>query len=369
MRNIVAWAIIFLLCGAAFSSVPEQTIIEHSLPPGWMFKSFDVSRSNLKALCLLPDVPEEVRLKGNISRRVLIFNQTNNLISDLTLEDDFSFRKFTRNDRIILCDGGEGGCFRMKVMEPSGTEKYTIQAEGRWPVIAPLGKDIALVPGPEDVGPISIIDEDTGREKAKIEPPSNTNRAVKITAFLPLGEDGLYVQGIGATLLLKSYLHIGEVYWQIQDIGGNIRGGTYLNDEYLAISYGTDDFHNKKFTAGIAVVEWRTGNILFKKEGSQINGDKDEWFSRLNAPNVFIDNGSLYFYGNSDDVLRVPKQASGGRGWNESMLKKDKLSPNQAGEIRVGDKIVTPAVQGGKYVIVNFGDVVRIEKSKYYDVR
>lgn len=369
MKTVTASVIIFLLFCVVYSSVPARALIERNLPPGWIFRDFNISDSNLKALCLLPDVPEDVRLTGNIPRRVQVFDHTNDLIADLTMEDGFSFRKFTRNDRIILCDGEEGGCFRMKVLEPSGKEKYTIQADERWPVSAPFGKDIALVPGPEDIGPISIIDEDTGQEKARLDPPTNNGRPFKVAAFLPVGENGLYVQGIGATLYLKSYLHVGDVYWQIQDIGGNIKGGMFLNDEYLAISYGKDDFHNNRFTAGITVVEWRTGTILFKKEGSQINGVKDSWFSRLNARSVFLDEGSLYFYGNSDDVLRFPKQPDGRKGWNQSELKRVKLSPDQAAGIIVGDRVIEPIVQAGKYVIKNFGDVVRIERSKYYDVQ
>lgn len=369
MRNIIARAIIFLSFCAAFPSVQGQTIIEHNLPPGWMFKSFDVSRSNLKALSLLPDVPEEVLLTGYFPKRVQVFNQTNELISDLTLEDGFSFAKFTRNDRIIICAGDESGCYRMKVLEPSGKERCTIQAEGRWPITAPAGRDIALVPGPENVGPISIIDEDTGREKARLDPPPNNGSRFKVAAFLPLGEDGQYIQGIGATLFLKSYLHIGEIYWQIQDIGGNIRGGMYLNDEYIAVSFGTKDFSDHKIMAGVAVVECKTGAILFKKEGFQINGIKDAWFSRLNVMSVFLDNGSLYFYGNPDDVFCFPMQPGGRRGRNERTFRNDRLSPDQAEEIRVGGRVIKPEVQAGKYVIKNFGDVVRIEKSRYINVR
>jgi hypothetical protein len=369
MKKIISLAVLLMGLVVIDSLAQVETILEHKVPPGWRYKSFAVSRSDIKALYFLPVLPDEVLLTENHPGRLQVFNEKNNLIADLIIEDNYRLSKISRNDRIILCDGEESGCYHIKVLDPSGKEMYTTKAEGRWPVTAPYGKDIALVPGQEDIGPVSIIDEDTGREKARISPPTGKDKAFRIAAFFPLGEDGLYVQGVGATLCLKSYLHINEVYWKIQDIGGNIKSGVFLNDEYLAIRYGTDDFRDHKFMAGVAIVEWRTGNVVFKKKAFQISGVQDRWFSQLESLSVLVDNGSLYFYGNPNDVLRLPRRSDGRNGWDENRSVKGKFSPGQIGEITLGGKLIKPEIHAGKYVITDFGDAVRIEKSKFVDVR
>ena len=346
------------------------TLLDHNLPPGWKFKSFDVSRSGTKALYLIPDLPDEVLLTEKFPSRLQVFSTDNILITDLPIEENFSFSKFTRNDRIILCQGEESGCDRIRVLDLLGKELYTINAEGRWPIAAPLGKEIALVPGPEEVGSVSIIDEDTGREKAKIGPPALRDKYLKIAAFFPLGEDGFYVQGIGATLCLKSYLHRGEVYWQVQDIGGNIKSGLILSDEHLAIRFGMEDLSEKRFMAGVAVVEWRTGRVLFKKKAYQTRGIQDQWFSQLESLSIVLDEeDNLVFYGDPNDVLKLPRLSGKNSGWNESRSQKKRLSPDQLEIIRIGDKFVRPEARAGKYIIKDFGDSVRIEKSKYVDIR
>jgi hypothetical protein len=287
----------------------------------------------------------------------------------MIIPDRFYFSKITGNDRIILCDGDESGCGRIKVLDLLGKEEYTIAAEERWPVISPCGKDIALIPGPSVVGPVSIIDEDTGREKVRIGPPAINNKALRIACFFPLGDDGLYVQGVGATLSLKSYLHIGEVFWKIQDIGGNIEKGMFLNDGYLAIGYGTDDFRDHTFMAGVAIIESRTGDIVFNKKGFQINGVKDDWYSRLASLSLSVDDDSLLFYGDPDDVLSIPRRTDGRKGWNATLLKKLRLSPDQQREVRRGERTSKPELVAGKYVIIDSGDMIRIEKCKYFEVR
>lgn len=369
MKKIISLTV--LLIGVATVSMLGQveTTFERSIPPGWRYKSFDISRSGIKALYLLPDLPQDQPPAENYPRRLQIFDNENNFINDMIISDNYHFSKITRNDRIILCDGDESGCGHIKVLDRMGKEEYTVAAEGRWPVLSPRGKDIALVPGPAVIGPISIIDEDTGREKVRIDPPSTNNRALRIACFFPLGEDGLYVQGVGATLYLKSYLNIGEVYWKIQDIGGNIEKGVFLDDKYLAISYGTDDFRNHKLMAGIAVVESRTGDIVFNKKGLQIFGVKDQWYSRLASLSLSIEDDRLLFYGDPNDVISIPRRADGRKGWDVSLLKKSRLSSDQLSEIRCGKMTSEPELVAGKYVVKNFGDIIRIEKSRYIDIR
>lgn len=346
-----------------------ETVLEHKVPPGWKYKSFSISSSQVKALFFLPDLSDEALLTSAFPRRLQVFSSENSLIADLTIADNYRLRSITKNDKIILGDGDESGCGHIKLLDLLGNELYTVNAEGRWPVVAPYGKDIALVPGLQDIGPVSIIDEDTGKEKLRINPPESKNKTFKISAFFPLGEEGFYVQGVGATLMLKSYLHVNERYWKIQDIGGNINQGIMLNDEYLAVNYRIDDFSSKKLTVGVAVVEWRTGNVLFNKRGYQINGVQDSWYPNFNTLSLLIDNGSLLFYADPDRVVRLPLRSNGNKGWDENRLVMSELSHSQREEIALGEKHIKPEVRGGKYVITNLGDVVRIEISKYVDVR
>ncbi len=370
MKKTAFLAFLFTVLIMIDSSGQVKSALEFALPSGWRYKSFSASPSGIKALYLLPDFPGDVLAAGRFPRRLRVFGRENDLLADLTIEDGYWLDGISKNNRIVLCDGDAGFNGHVKVLALSGKELYTVDTEGRWPVAAPDGNDIALVPGLEDAGPVSIIDEDTGREKARIGQSGSNSKTYRISAFFPFGEDGLYVQGVGATLMLKSYLHFGKVYWKIQDIGGNIKQGILLNDEYLAVSYRTDDLSGRKFAAGVAVVEWRTGNVLFNRKGHQNNGVQDRWYPNFNSLSLLIDeDGGLLFYADPDEVMRLPRRSDGKRGWDENRIVMSRLSPDQRGEVPFGNKLLKPQVIAGKYVVSDLGDAVRIEKARYTEER
>jgi hypothetical protein len=243
MRRTLFFMIVFLALFIIDCFAQPEVVLEHKLPPGWKYKEFSISLSNSKALLLFQDLSDEILLLNKPPRRLQVLDKDNKLISDFIIDGKYWLSAITSDNRIFLHDGDESGCAHIKAIDLNGNELYEAEAEGRWPIFS--GKDIALVPGPMDIGPISIIDGYTGREKFRYSVPAQRNKSFRISSFLPFCEDGFYVVGIGATLFLKSYLHQGERYWKIEDIGGNIEGSKYLNDELIAVSYNQNDFHNK----------------------------------------------------------------------------------------------------------------------------
>jgi hypothetical protein len=365
MKRITMLA--FLMLG--FLVIPSlsqtETVLEHRLPVGWKLKDYSISQSNVKALFLFPDLSQDMLLTDNFPRRLQVFDESNNVLSDFIIDDSYRLLGITRSDKIIIYNGDEESCYRIKVLDVLGREYYTAETGGRWPSKALFGKDIALIPGHLTSGPISIIDEDTGREKASFGQLMSGDKAFPFAAFLPIGKDGFYVVGIGASLFLKSYLHTGEVYWTVQDLGGDIKDSLFLNDDLIAVSYGTDDFRGKKLMRGVVIFEWRTGNILFNKKAFQINGQMDSWYRKLHLLNLLTENGYLIFDGDPSDIVRLPRRSKQNEGWDEGLAKKIRLVSSQTERVRVGDKLVKPKIRQGKYALMNLGDLVRIERCQY----
>jgi len=358
--------IIFLMGWLVLESFGQaEVVFEHKLPPGWKYKSFSISRSGLKALYLLPDLPDLVLLEGEFQKRLQVFDKDGNLINDLMLEEWWWLGGFTRDDHIVLKYGDENGISSIEVMNIEGKKISSANVGGRWPTAAHLGKDIAFIPRRGEDGAVSIVDEATGREKARFEQPTHDGKTIGMSCFLPIGEDGMYVVGVGGTLFLRSYLHPGKEIWVIPDIGGDIRYSWFLDDELIFFSYGKDDFETHKLLAGTAIIEWRTGKILFNKKGYQIDLVQDAWFGKFYNPAVHIVDGDLIFRGLSGDV-RLPRCPDPGKGWDESRLKKCHLLPSQTDIIRLDGTHARPEEQGN-YIIKDFGDAVRVEKCMYVD--
>lgn len=359
--------LMFLVFGFLVVSSLGQTdtVLEHRLPPGWKLKDCSISKSNKIALLLYPNVSQDAKY---FPRRLQVLDETNGLLSDIIFDDNFSLYGITRSDKIMLDDGDEDYCYHMKVLDLYGKELYTAETKGRWPLEALFGKDIALIPGHMEPGPISIIDEDTGLEKATIGTLMSENKPFRMAAFIPIGKDGFYIMGIGASLFLQSYLHLGKVFWGIQDIGGDILGTRILNDDLIAVGYGTDDFRDEKFMRGLAILEWRTGNILFNKKAYQKKGQQDSWYRKLHYLNLLVENGDLIFDGDPNDIIRLPRGSNNKKGWDERQIKRVKLLASQTDVIRVGTKVIKPSNRGGKHIIKDMGDKVRIERCRYVEV-
>lgn len=181
----------------------------------------------------------------------------------------------------------------------------------------------------------------------------------------------LYVIGIGATLGLKSYLQPDKIYWQIQDIGGNIDQGFFLDDQdeqYIAVGYRLDDFREHKFMAGVAVVEWKSGNILFDKRGFQINGQQDKWYALLNSMSVSISNGDLILGSDPENLICFLRLSGQKKGWDHNQAVKFRIHPKQIKETNINGKVIKPEVHSARFIVVDYGDRIRIEKCKYVKV-
>ncbi|MDD8020996.1 MAG: hypothetical protein PHU81_07435 [Acidobacteriota bacterium] len=371
MKKIIPFAVLFLGIMLSYSLAQVETVLEKPVPPGWKYKAFSISSSKAKALSFLQDVPDLVLLTQHLPRRFQFFSSDNTLTADFFLEDNYYLGHMTKDNKVILVDSDGGDCYRLKALDISGKELYVVDTEGRWPCPSPDGKDIALIPGPSQIGPVSIIDSHTGREKAIIDLPAMKDKSVKIGTLLPLGEGGLYVIGIGATLCLKSYSEPNKTYWQIQDIGGNIDKSFFLDDQddqYIAVGYRLDDFKEHKFMAGVAVVEWKSGNILFNKRGFQVNGRQDEWYALLNSMSISISNGDLMLGKDPENLICFPRLSGQKKGWGHNHAVKFRINPEQTKEININGKVIKPEVHAAKYIVVDYGDRIRIEKCRYVKI-
>ncbi|PMP73415.1 MAG: hypothetical protein C0180_06825 [Aciduliprofundum sp.] len=344
-------------------SLAQEVIHEYMIPHGWKFKEY-FSR----ALYLLPDLPDEQLVKGDIPRRLLIFDSQDNLISDLTLEPGWWFGGYI-GDKILLTNSDENGTYLIKLIDLNGKEIYRVKAQGRWLEQATFGKDFALVPSKVQgqIGPISIIDGEKGQEKFRFGPYQGPNGPSIPDCFDLIGE-GYYLVGKGATLFLKSYYEPQKTFWQISNVGGNITECRSLNKELIAVGYGFDDFKKDVFMRGVAIVEWRTGTILFNKNAIRRGKNVDKWFNSLEYLNLSIgDEGELIIDENEDTGTIFPPisgEKSGLKGWDEKRARKIKYLPVDK-EVYSPDGKKARVEIRGRTIIKDFGSFVRIERLKY----
>lgn len=341
----------------------SEVVLEHKTPTGWTFRKAAISASGENALFLFQDLPSEVRLAGNFLKRLQVFDKNNNLTADFVIDDDYWLSDFTRDSRIILTKGSEDGVSRIKVIDLNGKELFSIPSEGRVPEPALLGKEISLVPRQGHVGPISIIDEETGRELLKYEPVAVKPEVADHTCFLSIGKDGMFITGIGASLALKSYMNGVKTIWRILDIGGNIVNSKFLDDDFLVVEYERGDYQADKLQRGIAIILWRTGDILFTKRGSQIAQKPDSWYYLLSARDISLEDGALVFPGNDGKGVLIPRRAGNGAGWDESAQKRVKRADKPENLLNKGP--IYRQIINGKYIIDESGDTIRIEKLRY----
>jgi hypothetical protein len=357
--------IIFLMGLAVLGTFGRaEVILDHKLPAGWKYKSWAMSRSGFKAIFLLPDLPDMMLLTRDFPKRLQVFDKVGNLVNDMILEENYRLSGFTRDNKIILTRGDENGCYRIKVVETDGRVCFIADAGGRWPSTALFGREIALVPGvSSDFAPCSIIDAETGKEKFRIGPLSMKRPDA---CFLPVGEDGLYIVGIDEALFLRSYLHKGMDFWKIENIGGSIEHYGFLDEKYLAIQYRIDDFDADRFMVGSAVIEWRSGKVVFDKRGFQVDQKQDDWHRRLDAFSLYLDRGDLVFLIGDGLGIRIPRKFPPGEGWDERRLSKLKWPPDRIWRRSPNGKSVR-ADERGRYLIWDFGDAVRIEKAEFME--
>lgn len=363
---------LILLLGAG-SLLSQEVVLERTLPPGWIFNNFYYQDnqnpgSGLKALFLVQDLPEEIRASGKVARRLQVFDAANNLVADLTLPEWHWFGGFIDNDRLLVYSG-DVEVDRVEVLDFKGNEIYSLDGGGRQLQKALLGNDFALTPrlGLDlETGPISIIDGEKGKEKLKIEPyPGNPQGLPLPGCFLLIGE-GYFLTGLGATLFLENYNQPGQKLWMIEDIGGNIQEAHFLSRDLIAVSYDIEaGFRKAEFISGMAIIEWRTGKVLFRKSARQQEGPDKFWYQLIRSLSLMMDeDGNLVFTLNDDEAIRIPRTKGSGPGWNEARAVRLRAHPSQRSQQAAGNE--KGRIKAYRKVIVrDYGNFVRVEKRSW----
>jgi hypothetical protein len=351
---ILAWLSLCPSLGRA------EVVLDHKLPAGWRFGGFCVSRSGSTAIRLHPDLPDLLLLTQRHPGRLQVFDKAGNLIKDRIIEPGSYPYGFTRDGKLILAWGDENGCSRIKVLAPGLELLFAADAGGRWPEEALLGGEIALIPQvSSDLGlPCSVIDDRTGSEKFRIGPLSKTKPEA---LFVAIGKDDLFFAGVDKTLFLRSYRDPEKDIWRIEDIGGTIEHLLYLDDDRLAVSYATDDFGARRFMAGNAVIEWRSGRVVFDERGFQIDGKQDDWYRRLHAFVPHLDRGDLVYLLDVGLGIRIPRLPPPANGWDKGRISRIKWPPEGMWRTSPDGVSVQASIQG-TFLIWDFGGSVRIER-------
>jgi hypothetical protein len=358
MRLKHLFFLIFVLISLV-SFARAEDVFECKIPPGWLFRDAAISESGLKAVLTWEDLQGEVARYGNFASRLLIFDKDDRLVNDLTFANP-KFLRLTRDDKIILQEALNERTEKITVIDSQGRELFEIPTKGRRPWPALLGKDIGLAQddGKEITGPVSIIDGETGQERITFGPLSGDKRIKGFSGFLPIGEGGKYLVALGATAMLKTYLHPGTTIWEIDNIGGNVRSIDPLDENHVGIKYEINDFVSNKFLAGVAVVEWRSGNIVFRQDSSE-----QTELGRLIFKNthIAIEEGDLFFavYGLGPGI-RVAKSPQSSEKWDKTKIRKYKtVNTRSKRDVLTADS---------RYIIKELGkDIVRIEKIRYIE--
>jgi hypothetical protein len=333
-------------------------VFEVKIPPGWLFRDAAISESGLKAVLTWEDVPREVALYGNFASRLLIFDKDDRLVNDLTFSN-IKFLRLTRDDKIILMEAPNERTEKITVFDSQGRELFEIPTKGRMPRPALLGKEISLenreIGEYEITGPVSIIDGETGQERITYGPPSGGKRIKGFSDFLPIGEGGKFLVALGSTVFLKTYLQPGTDIWNINNIGGNVTIIRPIDENYVGIQYEIKDFEAHKFLAGVAVVEWRSGNIVFRQESHDpMTG---LWSILHGGVDITLEEGDLCFDIRSKFGIRVAKSHQPSEKWDKTKIRKYKAENRSERDVLTRDS---------KHIIKKLGKgIVRIEKIRY----
>jgi len=331
-------------------------VFEVKIPPGWLFRDAAISESGLKAVVIWEDVPIEVALYGNFASRLLIFDKDDRLVNDLTFST-FKFLQLTRDDKIILREAPNEISKKITVFDSQGRELFETLTKGRatWPAL--LGREIGLAEedGNAIKGPVSIIDGETGQERITYGPPSGGKRIKGFSDFLPIGEGGKFMVALGSTVFLKTYLQPGTDIWNIDNIGGNVTSINPIDENYVGIKYEIKDFEAHKFLAGVAVVEWRSGNIVFRQESHDpMTG---LWRILHGGVDITLEEGDLCFDIRSKFGIRVAKSPKSSEKWDKTKVRKYKAENRSERDVLTRDS---------KHIIKKLGKgTVRIEKIRY----
>lgn len=244
------------------------------------------------------------------------------------------------------------------MFDSQGRELFETLTKGRatWPAL--LGREIGLAEedGNAIKGPVSIIDGETGRERITYGPPSGGKRIKGFSGFLPIGEGGKFLIALGSTVFLKSYLQPGTDIWKIDNIGGNVRSIRPIDENHVGIKYEIRDLESGKwFLSGVAVVEWRSGNIVFRQDSNE----QKTGLGRIihMGLDITLEEGDLCFTANSEFGIRVAKSPQSSEKWDKTKVRKYKAeNRSERDPLTVDSKHIIKKLEKG---------AVRIEKIRY----
>lgn len=301
--------VIFLLNSSLAAQQSEgEELLRVEIPAGFIYKSFRISPGGLKAVCFLEHQPG--KLYSDLSL-IKIFDPENRLIEEKILDSGWIFGDFIQDKYIVLEKGDGDYLEEVKVVDLKGEEILSIKEvgsrrlfydlHGRELAVAALGSDSAYAPS-------VVYDLNARREKFRLGPLSFPKNDIKKSLwsetriFLPVGEDNLFVWGVGATVLLEKYERPGYI-WKIDNIGGNIAEGKFLNEEYLALQYFVPD---KKYKEGLAIIRWKDGQVVYKIENFIVNNRREKDLPPLVIHGLYLDEDlNLNFLSDDGRALKI----------------------------------------------------------------
>lgn len=311
-------------------------VFEYEIPSGWTLRDAYLSENGWKALLIWQDVEPTAAYRGEFSSKLLVFDEHDRLIKELPF-DKPKFFGLTREDTIILFEGEEEITTRITVISRNGQQLFEKPTNGKSPIPALLGKEIAL--GQWDgmgladlVGPITVIDARAGRDKATLEPPV-AGMAGALKDILPIGADGPYLAASGTSVALATYRPQEHILWRIQDVGGKVAAIEPLDGRHVGISYhvvepDAQNPSNLRFLGGVIILEWRSGKIVFRQESR--DPQKGPWsFLHDYGVNVSLMDGDLFFTylsAGGGGGIRVPRSHGPGMKWDGTKIRSYRMT-------------------------------------------
>ncbi|MGB9836987.1 MAG: hypothetical protein ACPLRX_09650 [Candidatus Saccharicenans sp.] len=316
--------IISILCGKVAAQQSEgEELFRVKIPAGFIYKTFHVSPAGMKALSFLEHRPESLHSNRSL---VKIFDTDNLLIEEKVLDSGWIFGGFTPANALILLRGEGDSLSEARIVDLQWREILSVKNIGSRRLFCDVrGKEVALAALGYDSQymPSVVYDLNSGQEKFRLEPFSlpDVSQPEKIPwtgtrIFLPVGQDNLFVWGIGATVLLQRYQQPGHI-WKIDSIGGNIADGKFLGQDYLAVRYFVPE---KKYREGLAIIRWRDGQIVFRIENYIANNRREKELPPLTVEGLYLqDDGFDLCLLNDDGRLLKIKFKAEKKTWDENI--------------------------------------------------
>ena len=339
---------LFILFAVVTVTAQGPHVFETTISSGWTLRDASLSDKGWKALLVWQDIDDPQKAyRGEFSSKLLIFDENDQLTKELIFEKP-KFLSRTRDDALILFEGEEEYTSLITVVDRSGHRLFDKQTDGRSPIPALLGKEIALGlrdgMGPADlIGPITVIDARTGQERSTIEPPV-AGLTERLGDFLPIGENSLYLAAGGTSLALATYQPPARTIWRIPDVGGSVVAIEPLDEQYVGVYYhaaasnaGSPDDLGPQ--AGVIILRWRTGQISFRQESRDPQEGTWAFLHDDDVPISFMD-GDLFFTDlGGKRGIRISRSPGSLMMWDNTKIRPYRIT-NGEGDITQGHCIL-----------------------------